>query len=294
MVIAHKGSIVAERYAPGFNKDTPLLGWSMTKSVINALVGILVKEDRLSLNSPLPVPEWQEESDPRRRITLDHLLHMSSGLRFHEEYDNPLADVTYMLLRVPDMASYAARKPLEAEPGTQFSYSSGTTNIISRLIQQVLRDGNSIDFPRRALFQRLGMDSAVIEQDASGTFVGASFMYATARDWAKFGQMYLQDGLWAGRRILPEGWVRYATTPAPLSPDKQYGAHFWLKIPKEYRNGDEGKLIPADSFHAIGHEGQFISIIPSRELVIVRLGLTRYPSAWQHDTFIELVVQAVE
>ncbi len=168
-----------------------------------------------------------------------------------------------------------------------------TTNIISRIIQQVVGDANYIDLPRRALLQCIGMNSAIIEQDASGTFVGSSFMYATARDWAKFGQMYLQDGIWAGQRILPEGWVKYTTTPAPQAPDKQYGAHFWLKIPKEYRSRDHAKLIPADAFHAVGHEGQFVSIIPSRELVIVRLGLTRYPSAWKHDKFIGLVLETV-
>jgi hypothetical protein len=138
------------------------------------------------------------------------------------------------------------------------------------------------------------MESAVIEPDASGTFVGSSFMYATARDWAKFGQLYLQDGVWAGQRILPEGWIKYSTTPGPQAPDKQYGAHFWLKIPKEYRSDDQAKLVPGDAFHAVGHEGQFISIIPSRDLVIVRLGLTRFPSAWQHDRFVNLVLEAVK
>ncbi len=294
VVIMHKGQIVAERYALGFTKDTPLLGWSMTKGVMNALVGIMVKEGLLSLNGPLPVPEWGEPNDPRRKITLDHLLRMSSGLSFDEDYGNPLEDVTYMLLRVPNMASYAARKPLEAQPGTKWSYSSGTTIIISRIIRQVVWDANYIGLPRRELFQRIGMNSATIEQDASGTFVGSSFMYATAPDWARFGQFYLQDGVWEGQRILPEGWVKYTTTPAPQSPDREYGAHFWLRIPKEYRSGDHAKPGATDTFHAVGHEGQFVSVIPSHELVIVRLGLTRNPSAWQHDRFLNAVIDAVE
>lgn len=294
VVIVNDGKIVAERYAPGFSKDTPLIGWSMTKGVINALVGIMVREGQLSLNGDLSLPEWREPNDPRREVTLDHLLHMTSGLRFNEDYGNPLEDVIYMLLGVPDMGGYASRKSLEVEPGTKWSYSSGTTNIISRLIRQVVGDASYIDFPRRALFQRIGMNSAIIEQDASGTFVGSSFMYATARDWAKFGQLYLQGGVWGGHRILPEGWVKFTTTPAPKAPDKEYGAHFWLKLPKEYRSAEHAKLVPADAFHAVGHEGQFVSIIPSRRLVIVRLGLTRYPSAWQHDRFLDLVMDAVE
>jgi CubicO group peptidase (beta-lactamase class C family) len=294
VVVLRHGKIVAERYVPGFSRDTPLLGWSMTKGVINALVGIMVREKRLSLNGLLPVPEWREPNDPRRKITLDHLLHMTSGLRFNEDYGNPLGDVTYMLLGVPDMAAYASRNSLAVEPGAKWSYSSGTTNILSRIIRQVVGDANYIDLPRSALFQRIGMNSAIIEQDASGTFVGSSFMYATARDWAKFGQLYLQDGVWGGQRVLPEGWVEFTTTPAPQAPDKEYGAHFWLKIPKEYQGDEHDKLVPGDAFHAVGHEGQFISIIPSLDLVIVRLGLTRFPSAWQHDGFLHLVIDALE
>jgi hypothetical protein len=138
------------------------------------------------------------------------------------------------------------------------------------------------------------MDSAVIEPDASGTFVGSSFMYATARDWAKFGQFYLWNGIWNGRRILPEGWVRYAITPTPQAPDHAFGAHFWLKIPKEYASGGDANRLPEDAFHAVGHEGQFVTVIPSRDLVIVRLGLSRFASAWQHDTFVSKVLDAVK
>ncbi|MFH1077532.1 MAG: serine hydrolase [Pseudomonadota bacterium] len=230
VVVIHEGQIIAERYACGFNKDTPLIGWSMTKSVINALVGILVGQGKLSLDKPAPVPEWQTPGDERQRITLNHLLQMSSGLKFGEDYGNPLDDVTYMLLRVPDMAAYAASKKLEGELGTIWKYSSGTTNIISRIIRAIVGDNEYFDFPRRALFEPMGMDSAV---DASGTYVCASFMYATARDWARFGQLYLQDGIWEERRILPKGWVRYTTTAAPQSMDKQYGAEDTARVPKQ-------------------------------------------------------------
>ena len=135
------------------------------------------------------------------------------------------------------------------------------------------------------------MRSAVLEADASGTFVGSSFMYATARDWARLGQLYLQDGLWDGKRLLPEGWVRYTTTLAPADPQRAYGAHFWLRIPQEYRRGDGG--VPDDAFHAVGHEGQFVTIVPSHDAVIVRLGRTRYADAWPHDVFVDRVLAAL-
>jgi len=292
VVVMLEGVIVAERYAPGFDKDTPLLGWSMTKSVMNALTGILIKNGRLTLDAPLSVPEWRKADDRRQRITLDHLLRMTSGLRFKENYRNPLGDVTNMLFGVPDTAAYASRKPLDAEPGTKWSYSSGTTNILSRVIRQCHGPAEYPAFPRTALFRPLGMDSAVIEQDAAGTFVGSSFMYATARDWAKFGQLYLQDGTWGGVRLLPEGWVRYTMTATPQAPDGKYGALFWLKIPPEFQGGELNGLVPADAFHAVGHEGQLVSIIPSRKLVVVRLGLTRNPSQWHHDRFLGMVAES--
>ena len=147
-------------------------------------------------------------------------------MQFDEDYRNPLADVTYMLLGVPGAGAYAAAKPLEAEPGTRWSYSSGTTNIIAYAIRQIIGDPDYLEFPRRALFDRLNMTSAVMEADASGTFVGSSFMYATARDWARFGLLYLRDGVWLGERILPEGWVAFARTPAAADLDRRYGAHF--------------------------------------------------------------------
>lgn len=294
VVVVHKGRIAAERYAQGFTKETALTGWSMTKSFVNGLVGILVKEGKISQRDTVPIAAWQGPGDPRRDITWDQLMRMNSGLQFDEDYSNPLADVTHMLLGVSDAAAYAAAKSLEAEPGARWSYSSGTTNVIAYAIRQIVGDSNYLEFPRRALFGKLGMTSAVIETDAAGTFVGSSFMYATARDWARFGLLYLYDGVWLGERILPEGWVAYTRTPVPNAPEQQYGAHFWLHIPMEYRcSGDDKRPLPADAFHAIGHEGQFVTIIPSRELVLVRLGLTRYPCAWNHHAFVDLVLAAI-
>lgn len=291
VVILHEGHIVAERYAADFGPDTPLPGWSMTKSVMNALVGILVKVGRLTLNTPVFANAWRGADDPRSHITLEHLLHMSSGLEFNEDMTDPLADVSRMILKEQDMAAFAANKPLQAEPGTRWQYSSGNTNILSGFLRRILGEDAYHRFPHEALFDHLGMNRAVLEADASGTFVGSSFMYATAREWARFGLLYMQDGMWEGERILPEGWVQYTRRPALTDPQAAYGAHFWRRIPREYRG--TVSALPEDAFHAVGHEGQFVSIIPSRNTVIVRLGKTRYPQAWKHDAFINDVLTAL-
>jgi CubicO group peptidase (beta-lactamase class C family) len=293
VVILRDGKIVAERYAPGFDQDMPLPGWSMAKSVVNALVGILVGQGKLDLAAPAPVPEWQEIGDPRREITLGQLMNMTSGLEFSEKASHPLSDVTKMLLTTPDAAAYAANKPLGAKPGTHWNYASGTTNIISRIIRVTLGESDYRQFPRLALFEPLGMGSARFEADASGTFVGSSFLYATARDWAKFGQLYCQDGVWEGERMLPEGWVAQSTTPTLSASGQQYGAHFWLVIQRENRHQSLEKPLPADAFHAIGYEGQCVSIIPSLQLVVVRLGLTRKSSTWRQGHFLSLVIDAL-
>jgi CubicO group peptidase (beta-lactamase class C family) len=205
----------------------------------------------------------------------------------------PVTDATRMLLTEPDMGAYAADKPLEAAPGARWQYSSGTTNIVTRGIRTVMGDDEAyLSFPRASLFDPLGMASAVLETDASGTFVGSSFMYATARDWARFGMLYAQDGVWNGVRIFPDGWVAYSRAPAPADRERRYGAHFWLKPPPEY--GGAAASLPADTFHAAGHQGQFVSIVPSRRVVVVRLGGTRYPGVWDQAAFLRDVLHAIE
>ena len=293
VVVLHHGQIVAERYAPGIKVDTPLLGWSMTKSVMNALTGILVRDGKLTLNTTTRMPTWNESDDPRNRIAVHHLLHMASGLEFSSKTGGPFDDTVFMLFGANDGAAFAATKPLTAAPGSVWSYSSAPTMLLSKVIRDTVGENAYLEFPRHALFEPLGMKSAVMELDASGTFAGAAFMYATARDWARFGQLYLHDGMWEGKRILPAGWVQFSTTPSPASPAGEYGAHFWLKLPNAYNDGDESRM-PPDTFHAIGHEGQFITIIPSRDLVIVRLGLTRAPHAWNHEAFVNAVLHALE
>jgi CubicO group peptidase (beta-lactamase class C family) len=292
VVVVHRGRIVAEQYAPGITRDTPLPGWSMTKSVMNALTGILVGSGRLTLDAPVPIAEWRKPDDARRSITVDHLLHMSSGLRFDEGMSSVRADVVRMLFQTGDTAGFAIGKSLVAPPGTRWQYSSGTTNILARAMRNVLSSpAEYLTFPRRALFDRIGMSSAVMETDAAGTFVGSSYMYATARDWARFGMLYMQDGVWNGERVLPQGWVSYSSSPAPADTTKQYGAHFWLQIPEGYGGSD--RRLPVTAFHAAGHEGQFVTVVPSRDLVIVRLGRTRYAGAWDHATFVREVLAAL-
>lgn len=295
LLIVYDGRLIVERYGPGITKDTRLLGWSMTKSITNAIVGILVKKGKLSLKEPVPVPEWQKKGDPRRAITLDELLRMSSGLEWVESYtDRPVSDVNIMLFLKPDMGAFAASKPLAARPDTVWLYSSGTTNIISRLIRQVLGSREAYwEFPRRELFNKIGMRSAIWETDASGTFIGSSYLYATARDYARFGLLYLNDGVWQGERILPEGWVAYSTTPTPDAPEGQYGAHFWLNGGKDSNPADRRfPRLPGDAFFAEGYQGQAIAVIPSRKLVVVRLGMT-YDDDWGMEAFIKSVLEGM-
>jgi CubicO group peptidase (beta-lactamase class C family) len=214
IVIVHGGRIVAERYADGYGSASLFTGWSMTKSVTNALVGILTAQNALDIDADRLRPEWRSPDDPRSAITLHDLLTMSSGLGFDESYA-PSGAATRMLFDSHDAAAVAADSPLLHDPGTVWSYSSATTNIVSAVVRDAFKSHDEyIAFPRRALFDRIGMTTAVLEPDPSGTFVGSSFMYATARDWARFGLLFLRDGTWNVERILPEGWVDYSVIDA--------------------------------------------------------------------------------
>ena len=280
LVVVHRGKIVAERYAQGFDAQTPMLGWSMTKSVLNALVGIRVRQGRLSISDRKLLPEWSGSEDLRSQITLDDLLRMSSGLAFSEKYDDRLSDVVTMLFTKGDKAGFAAAKPAVRHPGDHWSYSSGSSNIIARILRSSFSDRRSyLTFPHRELFSRLGMENAVLEPDASGTFTASSFMYATARDWARLGVLFLRDGVWQGERILPKGWVANSLRPTRGAPQGEYGAHIWLKLPMSQNLGEPP--LPEDAYYMLGHDGQIVAIIPSRGLVIVRMGLARKPEAWK-------------
>lgn len=279
VVVVHQGRIIAERYAEPFEADTPQLGWSMTKTVTGALTGLLVADGALAVEQPAPVSEWGAE-DPRAAITLEHLLRMSSGLAFSEVYNaESTSDVVAMLFGAgkDDMGAFSANMPLAEAPGTHWSYASGTSNLIARIHRQQFDSlQDYFTFPRERLFNPLGMASAVMEPDVSGTFVGSSYMYATPRDWARLGLLYLQDGIWNGERLLPADWVKYSLTPAPAAGQGQYGAQIWLNhgAPGDSAVRPHPEL-PAEMYYLSGFEGQNVVVVPSRELVVVRMGLTR-------------------
>lgn len=263
IVVLHDGKLIAEKYAQNITAQTPLLGWSMTKSVTNAMIGMMVKDGKIDIKKAAPINEWK--NDNRQKITIDHLLRMSSGLSFVEDYGSP-SDATQMLFRKKGAGAYALQSKAYTEPNKVWSYSSGTTNILQEIIRrQFANHADYLAFPHLRLFHKIGMKSAVLEPDASGTYIGSSFMYATGRDWAKFGQLYLQDGVWNDERLLPEGWVKYSSTETPHS-DGQYAAQFWID--------HKDKAFPQDAFMCLGFESQVVAIVPSKKLVIVRLGCT--------------------
>jgi CubicO group peptidase (beta-lactamase class C family) len=292
LVVVHRGHIIAERYAPGFDAAMPLIGWSMAKMATNALVGIAVQNGKLALEDTELMPEWRGHNDPRRHITLDQLLRMTTGLSFNEDYEDHSSDVIQMLFVKGNKAGFAASKPLQYLPGSHWSYSGGASNIIARILRLRFADGRDyLRFPREQLFQPLGMRSAVLEPDEAGTFVASSFMYASARDWARLGLLYLNDGVWHGRRLLPEGWVSYSLTPTRGAPDARYGAHVWLKLPQSPGLGEPP--MPDDAYYMLGHDQQIVAVVPSRDLVIVRLGLTREESAWSHARDLAQIMRVV-
>ena len=281
VVVVHGGRIVAERYHGALEHfdrpptpvtvETPLLSWSLAKSMLHAVVGILVGEGRLDLDTPVDVPEWSDPADPRHALTLRVLLAMRDGLEWAEDYtDDGVSDVIQMLFGEgqADMAHYAADRPLAAAPGTRFLYSSGTSNIVSGIVARTVGPGAEYArFLHGRLFGRIGMSSADPEFDEAGTWAASSSLRATARDFARFGLLYLRDGMWDGTRLLPPGWVDDARTWVSVDPEDgmPYGAHWW---------GVAGDTL--GTFRAGGFGGQTITICPPLDLVVVRLGDTPY------------------
>lgn len=296
--IVWRGQLIAERYAPGINRDMPLTGWSMTKSLTNALIGLRVGDGELALSEPAPVAAWQGSDDPRRQITLDQLLRASSGLAFEEVYGSVRADAVQMLFGPHgyDMGAYAADKPLAGPPDSIWNYSSGTTNLLQRILRDSFDDLESYHaFVRERLFHAIGMTRTTIAPDASGTLVGSSFGYATARDWLRFGLLFLNDGVWEGQRILPEGWVDYSITPTPADPGGRYGAQWWLNAgPDGDPEARPWPELPRDAYRASGFEGQYLTVIPSHDLVIVRLGYTPDRRRWAMGPFAARVIEIVD
>lgn len=266
LVVVHRGRLVVERYAPGIDASATQRSWSMAKSVTHALVGLLVGDGLLDVDAPAAVPAWAV--DARAAITLEQLLRMVDGLAFVEhDPSSGRSDAVDMVIGRgrDDTAAYAEARALAHQPGTTFNYSSGTSAIVSAIVGRRLGGRDAVDAVlRRRLFDPIGMRSAVPRFDAAGTFVGSSYVFATARDFARFAFLYLRDGAWDGTRLLPVGWVEHARRPTPASAGV-YGAHWWLDV-----GGP-------DTFCAKGYEGQYALVVPERDLVIVRLGRSSEP-----------------
>ncbi|WP_321288274.1 serine hydrolase [uncultured Sunxiuqinia sp.] len=266
LMVVYKGQPIAEVYREDFNKDNRFLSWSMAKSFTNALVGLRVKDGKMDIHQPLEIEEWQD--DKRKGITLNNLMHMNSGLKWNEGYGN-LSDVTIMLHKKGDMGLYAQQKAYEYPADSVWLYSSGTTNLVCRELRKTFAsDEEYFAFPRKALFNKIGMTSAVFEVDASGTFVGSSYLYATMRDYARFALLYLNGGNWQGEQLLPKGWVDYTSQVANGS-NGRYGSFLWLNESAEYPDA------PKDMLMCKGHDGQFICIVPSKELIVIRTGYSK-------------------
>jgi CubicO group peptidase (beta-lactamase class C family) len=277
IVVLHNGQLIAERYANGYGPETPIWAHSVTKSVTQALIGILVRQGKLRVDQPAPIAAWASPSDPHHAITVDQLIRMDSGLPF-DETDGPVNLATHMWFRETDTAAYAASVPLAHAPGTTWAYGNLSYALLSKLIGNATGNtaASAETFVRHELFAPLGMNHSVIETDQSGTLLGSGFMYASARDLARFGQLYLDDGVANGKRVLPEGWAAYAHSQTL---DTGYGAGFWTNLV------NQGSVpvwdapwgipqLPKDMYYARGAFGQYVIIVPSEHLVVVRMGLS--------------------
>ncbi len=287
VVVVQDGRIVAERYAPGFSAATPQLGWSMAKSVTSLLTGVLVARGKVALSDDRLRPEW---TDDRARITVEDLLRMRSGLAWDETYDLGTT-ITAMLYDQPDMASFVASQPLAHPVGSTQQYSSGSTNLLCSVLRE--RTGQGADLPRAELLAPLGLASAVWEADATGTPVCSSYLWATPRDWATIGQFALADGVWNGRRLLPEGWMRQTTTtitPASAE-DPNYAAGWWTNVTASGAVVDA--RLPRDAYWASGHDGQLLYVVPSAKLVVVRLGFSPAADDVRTEQLVADVIKAL-
>lgn len=268
VLVLYKDKIIAEQYGPGFNKNSKILGWSMTKSITATYFGILQKQGKMNIMKRAPIEEWA--NDERATITINDLLHMNSGLEWTENYSK-LSDATKMLFLSEDMTKTQIDKPLVGKPNSTWNYSSGTSNLLSGILRKQFKTHQEyLDFWYSALIDKIGMNSMVVETDMSGNYVGSSYGWATVRDWSKFGLLYLHKGNWNGEQLFNESWTKYVATPTNGSKG-DYGAHFWLNAGGHYPDA------PRDMYSANGYQGQKVFIIPSQDLVIVRMGLKEDP-----------------
>lgn len=265
VLILHKNHLLIEKYADGFDKNSKILGWSMTKSITATYFGILQHQGKINIHNPAPIQEWA--TDERSKITLHNLIQMNSGLEWEERYDK-ICDATKMLFNTRDMGKVQLEKPLVGKPNQTWNYSSGTSNLLSKILRRQFNSHQEyLDFWYSSLIDKIGMHSMIVETDMTGNYVGSSYAWATTRDWGKFGLLYLNNGKWLGEQIFDENWAKYVATPTPTS-EGRYGGHFWLNSSGKYADA------PRDLYYASGFQGQKIFIIPSKDLVIVRMGLT--------------------
>jgi CubicO group peptidase (beta-lactamase class C family) len=298
-VVTWRGRLIAERYGEGLTARTSLEGWSMGKSLTAALLGILIRQGAYELQQPAPVPEWQEAGDPRARIRISDLLHMSSGLRIRApqdpDYDpaGPYPDHVYLYTGGVDSFRYAATRPLQWPPNTVGRYHNTDVVLINYLIRLGVekRGEGYLSFPQRALFDKIGIRTMVMETDPFGNFLAQGYELASGRDWARLGNLYLQDGVWNGERMLPEGYVKFVSTPAPAWEADGlpiYGGFFWI-------NGSGTFPVPRNAYYMAGAGGQTTLIIPSHDLVVVRLGHYKgdAPGAASFRRALALLMEAV-
>ena len=285
VLVIYKDKIIAEKYNTGFNKNSRILGWSMTKSLTATYFGILQKQGKININNPAPIAEWQNDS--RKNITINDLLQMNSGLEWDEKYDK-ISDATKMLFQAEDVTKCQIDKQFAGKPNQTWNYSSGTTNLLSGIIRNQFKNHQEyVDFWYASLIDKIGMNSMIVEQDMAGNFIGSSYGWATTRDWSKFGLLYLHKGNWNGEQIFDESWAKYVSNPCNGSKG-DYGAHFWLNAGNRYPSA------PKDIYSCNGFQGQMIFIIPSHDMVIVRMGLKEQKDGFDFNGLLRDVLGSVK
>lgn len=283
VVVVHQGKLVAERYADGITAETPLIGWSMSKTVTAALAGIAMARSDLDLDIDHLLPQWQSDSNPKSRIPFAALLEMTDGLSYNEDYGT-VTDTTEMLYGAGNAIDFLSSLDLEDEPGSVWAYSSGANMLVMGTMRAFLPVDSWTDFPRTALFNPIGMRSAVFETDPAGTFMGPSWLSATARDWARFGLLIQQKGLWDGEQVLPVGWVDTMMEPVAASNGRYGKGNIWLET---------GSKVPPDTLWVLGHDGQSTAIVPSLELIVVRMGMTNPQDIYDREDLLAAVIAAL-
>jgi hypothetical protein len=281
VVVIYKDQIIAEKYGDGFSKDSRILGWSMTKSIMSTVFGVLQHQNKINIQDKAPIKSWQK--DARKNITIHNLLQMNSGLEWDENYDE-ISDATKMLFLERDMTKMQEEKSLTGTTNASWNYASGTTNLLSGILRKQFPTHQAyLDFWYTDFIDKIGMNSMVVESDLAGNYVASSYAWATARDWAKFGLLYLHNGNWNGEELFNKKWVDYITTPTPTS-NGTYGAQFWLNAEKQF------KEVPAHMYFADGYQGQRVYILPDQDLVIARFGL----SWFEENKFLKGVIKSIK